>query len=162
MSDWEQYVEQTMVALVHERFGPRIPMEQHDPVMLDYFRGAARAALAAVGPLIVEDTQQRLVEAAARAVVRAAPPAVGTTNPFESLERTLAFSSQDWSAARDFAWLYGIVLGWDGDDPDESTMTTLAAKHEWSDQQVARLRALHQDFKAASAAYRCQAPEGAA
>lgn len=170
---WEQYVEPAAEAM-WESFRPGV-WPRGDGILepipawsdcaeeeRESCRDEVRAALGVIGPKIVEDTTQRLIEAAARAVERDIPPATGTTNPFESLERTLAFSSQDWGAAGDFAWLYGIVLGWDGDSPDESVMAELAAKYEWSDLQVERLRALHRDFHAAATAYKCQTPEGAA
>jgi hypothetical protein len=68
-------------------------------------------------------------------------------DPFRALHNALAFSSNDWGSARDFAWIYGIVCGWDDDDPEEeSTMPMMAAKFGWTEDQVARLRALHAEF----------------
>jgi hypothetical protein len=66
----------------------------------------------------------------------------------DSAKSTIAFSSQDWAASRDFAWLYGILLGWDGDpaggDVDQdNAMALLAARHGWTDEDVALLRRLH-------------------
>lgn len=71
----------------------------------------------------------------------------GQTNPLKALESTVTFSSMDWGEARDTAWIYGIVCGWDEDDPEEeSAMPELAAKFGWTDEQVTRLRALHAEF----------------
>ena len=76
----------------------------------------------------------------------------GHENPLTSLREALVFSSNDWGAARDFAWIYGIVVGWDGDpddDPDEDgdAMSELAAKFGWSEAKVDRLRRLHEAFR---------------
>jgi hypothetical protein len=72
------------------------------------------------------------------------------TNPLEALHDSVAFSSMDWGEARDVAWIYGIVCGWDeDDDPEEAgAMRELATEFGWSDEQVARLRALHANFEA--------------
>ena len=72
-------------------------------------------------------------------------------DPLRSLIDTIAFSSADWGAARDLAWIYGIVLGWDNDEGDDDpetadAMSEIAAKFGWSDEQVARLRRLHLRF----------------
>lgn len=73
----------------------------------------------------------------------------GETNPLEALHDSVAFSSMDWGEARDVAWIYGIVCGWDADDADEeSAMPEVAAKFGWTGEQVARLRALHASFEA--------------
>ncbi len=73
-------------------------------------------------------------------------------DPLESIFNTIVFSSADFGAERDRAWLYGIVVGWDDeDDPDaEDVMSELAAQHRWSAEQVARLRRLHAAFVALS------------
>jgi hypothetical protein len=72
-------------------------------------------------------------------------------DPLQALRDAIVFSSADWGAARDFAWIYGIVVGWDSDeddDPDEveDTMLELAAVHGWTAEKVERLRALHGAF----------------
>lgn len=76
------------------------------------------------------------------------PLSSGETNPLEALESSLAFSSMDWGEARDTAWIYGIVCGWDEDDDpeDAGAMQELATKFGWTDEQVSRLRALHAEF----------------
>lgn len=55
----------------------------------------------------------------------------------ESLHRTVVFDSKDYSISKRDAWLYGIVCGWDG-----PSMTSLAKKFGWSDEDVERLRSL--------------------
>jgi hypothetical protein len=76
----------------------------------------------------------------------------GEENPLESIVNTIVFSSADWAEARDMAWLYGIVMGWDpneGDDDDpDSAMAELAQRFSWTEGQVARLRRLHTSFRA--------------
>jgi hypothetical protein len=120
-------------------------------------RKVVRAELAVVGPLIAEDTRERMVAAAARAVERETRrPLIASDDPFTALQNVLAFSSNDWGSAGDFAWLYGIILGWDADEPgEESSMQSLAAKYGWSEQQVELLRSLHLEFEAAAETYRC-------
>ncbi|GGM52772.1 hypothetical protein ACFFX1_55365 [Dactylosporangium sucinum] len=67
----------------------------------------------------------------------------------DSAGSTMALSSQDWGATPDFAWLYGILVGWDGDpsggdvDQGGGAMRELAARHDWTDADVERLRRLH-------------------
>ena len=61
----------------------------------------------------------------------------------QSLADVVAFSARDWSTARDLAWLWGIVQGWDDDDPECDAMSEQAAIHGWDDHEVARLRQLH-------------------
>ena len=67
----------------------------------------------------------------------------------DSAHATMALSSQDWSVARDFAWLYGILVGWDNeptggdvDQGDGKALDDLAERFGWSDDQVDRLRRL--------------------
>jgi hypothetical protein len=51
---------------------------------------------------------------------------------------TMALSSQDWGAASDFAWLYGIIVGWS--DGEGDALPDLAERFGWSDEAVDRLR----------------------
>ena len=81
------------------------------------------------------------------------PYIAGGTDPFEALHSALAFSSRDWGAERDLAWIYGIVAGWDCDEDHEhdwlcsgDAMAELAERFGWSEEQVERLRALHKRF----------------
>ncbi len=57
-----------------------------------------------------------------------------------SARRTMAFSSQDWGSARDFAWLYGILVGWSDDEYDAHHQ--IAQRFGWSDGDVEKLRRL--------------------
>jgi hypothetical protein len=69
-------------------------------------------------------------------------------NPFRALTSSLALSSQDWSNAADFAWIYGIVNGWA--DEDDDAYPEMQTKFGWTDEQVARLKRLHQRFHEAA------------
>ncbi|WP_330253074.1 hypothetical protein OG874_00215 [Nocardia sp. NBC_00565] len=72
-----------------------------------------------------------------------------TEDPFESLRSAIAFSSADWSEARDLAWIYGIVLGWDPDpgEDEDGAMDVVAQRFSWDAANVARLRRLHAAFE---------------
>jgi hypothetical protein len=66
----------------------------------------------------------------------------------DSARTTMTLSSQDWATAGDFAWLYGILVGWDDDpeggDVDQGdALGELAAKFGWTTDDVERLRRLH-------------------
>lgn len=66
----------------------------------------------------------------------------------DSARSTMCFSSQDWSVAPDFAWLYGILVGWSddpsgGDVDQDDALPELAARFRWSADDVALLRRLH-------------------
>lgn len=65
-------------------------------------------------------------------------------NPLKALHTALALSSQDWGEAADFAWIYGIICGWS--DEEDDSYPSLQADFGWSDEQVARLKRLHQKF----------------
>lgn len=71
-------------------------------------------------------------------------------HPIASIQSTLAFDSRDWGKDRADAWLWGIVIGWDGDpeNGEDSAMDEVAALHGWDAEAVARLRILHERFKA--------------
>ncbi len=72
-------------------------------------------------------------------------------NPLEAISNMIAFNSRDFAEDRFEAWLYGIVLGWDGDDNDpydgDGAMDEVAARFGWTAAQVANLRALHANWK---------------
>lgn len=61
-----------------------------------------------------------------------------------SARHTMATSSQDWSTARDFAWLYGILVGWTDDDgnPDVVTLNIFADRFGWAPKRIEQLKAL--------------------
>ncbi|MGK3708718.1 hypothetical protein [Arthrobacter sp. IK3] len=62
--------------------------------------------------------------------------------PLEELTRTLALSSQDWAASPDFAWIYGITVGWDG-----RAMLELAARFGWDGNRILELRRLRREYR---------------
>lgn len=70
-----------------------------------------------------------------------------TEDPREALRDMLAFSARDWAENKTDAWLWGIVFGWDSEEPDEDAMDEVAHKHHWTDTDVARLRKLHENFE---------------
>jgi hypothetical protein len=65
----------------------------------------------------------------------------GAYELWESLRGCIAFSPKDWSIEMRDAWMYGIVMGWDGE-----ALTEVAAKHGWPDGALARLRRIHSAF----------------
>lgn len=73
-------------------------------------------------------------------------------HPIAALRSAFAFDSRDWSADRSDAWLWGIVMGYDADpdDPDDTdgAWSAVAARHGWDAETIARLRILHERFKA--------------
>ncbi len=62
--------------------------------------------------------------------------------PLESIEIAMAFHVRDWTNHHRDAWIYGIVKGFD----DES-MKQMQDKHNWSNETVNRLKALHVKWK---------------
>ncbi|NKX55996.1 hypothetical protein HGG74_15915 [Arthrobacter sp. E918] len=67
----------------------------------------------------------------------------GGTGPLEALHNAISFGSMYWGDARDTAWIYGVVVSWDG-----PAMRELAAKFGWSDEKVRQLRLLRRNFRA--------------
>jgi hypothetical protein len=70
-----------------------------------------------------------------------------TDDPIRALSDMLVFNSRDWGANKADAWLWGIILGWDDLDEDESAMDELAERHGWDQNDIARLRRLHENFR---------------
>lgn len=66
----------------------------------------------------------------------------GEEDPLKALKTTLATSSCDASEARDIAWMYGIVCGW-----DEAALAELRAKFGWPVEQTDRLKRLHAAYE---------------
>ena len=62
-------------------------------------------------------------------------------NCFESIERAIAFDSQDWSTDRRLAWIYGIVFGW------EDAEQELKIKHGWTNEDIERLNKYHKQWE---------------
>lgn len=72
-------------------------------------------------------------------------------DPFQALHDVISFSSMDFGSASDVAWMYGIVVGWDNDDPDEgehphAAMWELAQRFNWPLQKVKELRSLRAEW----------------
>ncbi len=67
--------------------------------------------------------------------------------PLDSIAHSLAFSPGDHALHHRDAWIWGIVHGWDNDDPNEDAMSEVAETHGWSADEVARLRRLHAKFQ---------------
>jgi hypothetical protein len=65
-----------------------------------------------------------------------------TTNPLESLHDCLVFSSTDWGSCSNYAWIYGIVCGWD----DES-LKEFQKQFKWNDEAINRLKELRRNFE---------------
>lgn len=68
-------------------------------------------------------------------------------DPLKALGDTLAFAVDDWGDTRAKAWVYGIVLGW-----DDEALKELAPSCRWTEEQVDRLRSLHERFVGLSSA----------
>lgn len=76
-----------------------------------------------------------------------APPAAAKPESGAHLMRNrCAFTSRDMTANAFDAFVFAIVLGWDGDDVTESAMAEVAEKHGWDAELVAFLRDAHQRF----------------
>lgn len=71
------------------------------------------------------------------------------TNPFESLECTIAFDVKDWGSDRRSAWIYGIILGWD----DEECFNEFKYKFGWDDKTIERLKKLRGNYLKAKELY---------
>jgi hypothetical protein len=54
----------------------------------------------------------------------------------DSLKTSIATDPRDWSRDDCDAWLYGVIVGWDGALPE------VAAGHGWSSETLERLRAM--------------------
>ncbi|MDV6267050.1 hypothetical protein [Rhodococcus globerulus] len=72
-------------------------------------------------------------------------------DPFEALHNAISFSSMDFGSASDVAWIYGIVVGWDNDNPDEgehpyAAMRELAQRFNWPLKKVQLLRSLRAEW----------------
>lgn len=63
-------------------------------------------------------------------------------DPLDAIRSAVTFSSMDWGASSDTAWLYGITVGWG------NAMASLAEQHGWSAEKVARLRRLRAKYRA--------------
>jgi len=59
----------------------------------------------------------------------------------ESLRSAIVLSSRDWSTSHRDAWIYGIVAGW-----DREAIGELKQLHHWTDDTVARLIGLREQY----------------
>jgi hypothetical protein len=55
-----------------------------------------------------------------------------------SARHAMTFSSNDWGSSPDFAWLYGILVGWS--DSEGDALPELAARFGWSADFTEKLR----------------------
>ncbi len=62
-----------------------------------------------------------------------------TAAMLDSLQLWMNTSSNDWSAADDFARLYAVLVGWTDEDGEDG-LPRFAARFGWSDDLVAKLR----------------------
>lgn len=53
----------------------------------------------------------------------------------------MATDARDWAASPPDAWLYGIVLGWNG-----MAMAEVAARHGWTAADRGRLVGYHREY----------------
>ena len=65
-----------------------------------------------------------------------------TLCPLDSLHCTLVFATNDWSADRRGAWLYGIVVGW-----GKEGLAEFEEKGFWNEEASKRLAKLHSNYK---------------
>lgn len=96
-------------------------------------------------PLVLVDPDKLsgMLEALLAVIEQQAETLRQVREPLQSLADTLAFSTRDWGTARDLSWLWGILQGWDDDDPQCDAMPEQAACQGWDANQVARLRGFH-------------------
>lgn len=66
------------------------------------------------------------------------------SNPFDNLIYTMSTSARDWGGNKEDAWIWGIVVGWDGPSLNE-----LQFKFGWTDAEIKRLTKLHSEFDTA-------------
>lgn len=68
-----------------------------------------------------------------------------TIKPLESLQRSLAFDSRDWAQGKRDAWIYGIICGWENEDPlegetGEEAIDEICKKHGFDKNRLKQLR----------------------
>jgi hypothetical protein len=70
------------------------------------------------------------------------------TCPFESLKSAISFSSRDWAIDKRDAWIYGIIIGWNGDYviKEEELYREFNNKFGWDRKEWNRLKHLHDKF----------------
>lgn len=60
--------------------------------------------------------------------------------PLDSLECTLAFDSRDWGQNKKDAWIWGIVCGWENEDPLCDAVDEICEKHGFDKKRLKQLR----------------------
>lgn len=70
---------------------------------------------------------------------------IETIKPLDSLESTLAFDSRDWSLSKRDAWIYGIICGWENEDPlegetEDDAVNEICEKHGFDKKRLKQLR----------------------
>lgn len=72
-----------------------------------------------------------------------------TTNLFESLYDSIVFDSRDWGVDKSSAWVYGIIIGWNGDteDENEDLFKEFNKKFGWDKCTWNRLKLLHKEYE---------------
>jgi len=71
------------------------------------------------------------------------------TKPLYSLETSMAFDTRDWSQVKRDAWLYGIICGWENENPlvgekEDDALIEICEKHGLDRK---RLKSLRNKFK---------------
>lgn len=88
------------------------------------------------------EKRQAVFDFVRRLATPATPGATALAEVRESLSCAIAFSARDYGLDKRDAWVYGIVLGW-GD-----ALPSVAQRHGWSEEDVARLERLRRAFRA--------------
>ncbi|MFF1946934.1 hypothetical protein ACFVWF_32875 [Rhodococcus qingshengii] len=73
------------------------------------------------------------------------------SDPFDVLHNAISFSSMDWGACKDTALIYGIICGWDDDNPLEgedphAALKELAHRFRWPTQKIESIRRLRAEW----------------
>lgn len=158
-SSWELFDKKTEVWRAYESAGSTscfAPFSTVEANMKRHLKQSslgtefARTAMESVSP----EHARRIAEEAARRAVSDAPSVIEgekKADPFKALHDVISFSSMDFGTASDVAWMYGIVVGWDNDDPDEdedphAAMRELSQRFNWPHRKVQLLRDLHVEW----------------
>ncbi|MFF7795575.1 hypothetical protein [Streptomyces sp. NPDC007991] len=124
----------------------------HDPDAAPADSVALRDRIAEALRYWVHPTDRRTAADAVLAVLSApvdrAAVLTEAANALQRLEEIITYGSRDWGSHRSDAWLYGVLVGWDCERDHEHdqacenglAMLNLAARHNWGESTVARLR----------------------
>lgn len=68
-------------------------------------------------------------------------------DPLKSIHDTIVFDSRDWSVNKKDAWLYGIIVGWENEDPieelgetEDDALNEICSKHGFDKIRLKELR----------------------